>query len=614
MKIIPKFQKGGQFETFFTTYTPIQAPSQAQREPSRSKQSSGDEEKGKLTEKDLFTMLKDIDGLPNEMSAIVYNLMDTFRLSNLTGADPSSLATTYLENLYQVKIAAQNKQKYDAAISAAQKNGAMAEPAISMDGNIVVQNSEGQIDTISLNEYLSNNGQYQPLTVSNLAKLRAYTPQLANNQSIFDIINNSMGFESFQSLVDQAKKMLGSSENIKNGYFSAEGQASKGLALLNSLSEDDRVRALGSVTAEGLYKYKIIDKSQLSQINHLLSYIAASFPDRAKTWAAIKLGTPDKNKALRTLIGQYLLSGNTESHSFEIDYKGSMEDNKNKSGNDITKMDNNMPTRFLQGYGYQSLYTLNPGTSSATQVLSISLPLTNKEDKPIGPNSTLQAAMEGNFSTILDFNNVSLGGNMIHPSLLKGIVATDGRINSIDYPINVELYNKTGEIVPNISPENIRKKQEAESEIKARGINLNDKDSIIQNYDIINKIYQEHQIYPAYNSDGTPTQMWRRFGVINVAADSRIVGDLPDKSLLREIRDDNVIDNLIEIVKDDKFDKNGWFSSDEFYSSTVWIPVKEDYHSARSGLKDTIGQDTALEIKRQLDAASKWNSGKKVSN
>nr|DAT77899.1 MAG TPA: hypothetical protein [Caudoviricetes sp.] len=44
--------------------------------------------------------MKDIDGLPNEMSNIVTNLVNTFQLSNLTGVDPGDLATTYLQNLY----------------------------------------------------------------------------------------------------------------------------------------------------------------------------------------------------------------------------------------------------------------------------------------------------------------------------------------------------------------------------------------------------------------------------------------------------------------------------------------------------------------------------------
>ena len=48
----------------------------------------------------------------------------------------------------------------------------------------------------------------------------------------------------------------------REGIFSNEGQASKGLQLLQTLSQDDRVAALGSVTSEGLYKYKIINKTQ----------------------------------------------------------------------------------------------------------------------------------------------------------------------------------------------------------------------------------------------------------------------------------------------------------------------------------------------------------------
>lgn len=328
MKILPKLQQGGQFDSFFTTYTPvqIQAPSQAPQQGSaRGRQSSEGDEKGKLTEKDFFTMLKDIDGLPNEMNAIVTSLIDTFRLSNLTGSDPGNLATTYLQNLYQVKIAAQNKKKYDEAISTAGKNGSLAEPAISLDGKIVVQNSEGQIDTISLDTYLNNNGEYQPLTVSNLARLRAYQPQLANNQSIFDIINNSMGFEAFQALVDKAKQSLGSFEMTRNGMFTAEGQASKGLALLNTLRQDDRVQALGSITTDGLYEYKIIDKNQKAQLDALTSYIINVFPDRAKVWASIKTRNSNKNEALKDLIEAYLFSGSNYSHSFDIQYKGGID-------------------------------------------------------------------------------------------------------------------------------------------------------------------------------------------------------------------------------------------------------------------------------------------------
>lgn len=343
MKILPKLQQGGQFDAFFTAYTPaqIQAPSQTPQQGSaRSRQSLEGDEKGKLTEKDFFTMLKDIDGLPNEMNAIVTSLIDTFRMSNLTGVDLGNLATTYLQNLYQVKIAAQNKKKYDEAISTAGKNGSLAEPAISLDGKIVVQNGEGQIDTISLDTYLNNSGEYQPLTVSNLARLRAYQPQLANNQSIFDIINNSMGFEAFQALVDKAKQSLGSFEMTRNGMFTAEGQASKGLALLNTLRQDDRIQALGSITTDGLYEYKIIDKNQKAQLDALTSYIINVFPDRAKVWASIKTRNSNKNEALKNLIEAYLFSGSNYSHSSDIQYKGGIDKVRgNSSGSKSSQED-----------------------------------------------------------------------------------------------------------------------------------------------------------------------------------------------------------------------------------------------------------------------------------
>lgn len=327
MKVTPKYQKGGSFDAFFTTYTPIQTESPRQiSESQRSSGNSQSTEKGKLTEKDFFDMIKDIDGLPNEMSNIVSDLMGTFQLSNLTGIDTGDLATTYLQNLYQIKIAAQNKKRYDDVLANASKNGALAEPAISMDGKLIVQNDDGSIGTVSLETYNRDRDKYQDrlLTVSNLANMRRYDPRLVNNQYIFDVIDNSMGYEAFQELLSKATQSIGSSETTGNSMFSVEGKASKGLALLQTLREDDRLRAYGSVTAEGLYEYKIIDKDQLNQINALTSYLAAVLPDRAKTWAAFKTRQSNKNQATKDLVFQLLLGRSQDSHQFDIQYKGGM--------------------------------------------------------------------------------------------------------------------------------------------------------------------------------------------------------------------------------------------------------------------------------------------------
>jgi len=84
MKIIPKFNEG----SYFTVYTPIsekeleraRISSSSKRSSSESDFSSKSSSKGGLTEKDFYNMLKDIDGLPNEMKAVVDNLMNTLSL------------------------------------------------------------------------------------------------------------------------------------------------------------------------------------------------------------------------------------------------------------------------------------------------------------------------------------------------------------------------------------------------------------------------------------------------------------------------------------------------------------------------------------------------------
>ena len=329
MKIIPKFQGGGGFESLFTTYVPVQAPQQTRSvqtsQSERSSRQDSDDDKGKLTEKDFFSMLKDIDGLPNEMQSIVSNLIDTLSINKLTGIELQDLSTIYLQNLSRIRQAAGNRKQYDEVYKRAIENGSMAEPAITIDGRLIVQDKDGSIQKVSLNDFINNKDQYETvLTVSNLLNLRAFNPSFINDFSIFDTVNNSIGYQSFQKLVNEAVNTLGSTQISREGMFSAEGQASKGLELLKTLKESDQIQAMGSVTAEGLYKYKIIDKNQLSQINALTSYMVAVLPDNAKTWAAFKTGQANKNKATRDLVLTYLLGRSQDSHSFDVQYEGSM--------------------------------------------------------------------------------------------------------------------------------------------------------------------------------------------------------------------------------------------------------------------------------------------------
>lgn len=620
MKIIPKYQKGGSFDSLFAVYTPIQvqAPQQTTTTKQSTKQSSKSDN-GELTEKDLYSMIKDIDGLPNDMDVIVGRLLNTVQYENLTGLDTGSLATNYLQSLLQIKKASQNKKSYDDAMLNASKNGSLGEPAISMDGKLLIQNEDGSIGRISVETYNSNREEYSPklLTVSSLADMRKFDPQLANNSSVFDIINNSMGYESFQGLLDKATSSLGSSMFSTSGMFSAEGEASKGLALLNNLGRDDRVKALGSVTAEGLYQYDIIDKNQLQQIKSLTQYILSTFPDRAKTWAAVKTGDTNKNEATEKLVLSYLLSTSSDMHTFNIQYKGSMDkvtgnDSKSnkKSTEDSIKL--NAPMKWLMGLGVRQMFTINVGSNYATQVLANTMPLTDSSKKYLGPNSTLQQASQGEFSSILNLTSASMGMKKIDPSNFGKIVLTDGKISSIDFPYRVL---DDGTIVPDLTKETYDNKMKADREIKQLGIDLTDQDSISRNYKEINNIYVKYGLKPAYNSDGTLSQNWTRFGVINAEASNNALGmdQFDTNPLLQEIQDDSIVDNILQITKEER-DTNSWFFSgvDHFYKGTVWIPTDVSYIAASASSDMDVEQvNKIIEREAALQASKVLTKEKK---
>lgn len=617
MKIIPKLITGGNFFTQYKNISTDTSEDVEERLKKALKASQGDrrysstkeeaEEKGKLTEKDLFSMLKDIDGLPNDIQVIMTDLMNTFQMSKLMHNDIEDLSITYLSVLDRIKNAQANKKAYDEALKNARENGAMYEPAI-LGNQIMVQTDDGQIHSIELETYLNDKDKYHPLTVSNIAYLRANDPDFRYNTKSFEIMNNSVGFNSFQKIIDSAKLSLGSSMDNRTGYFSAEGEASKGLQLLQTLSKDDQVKALGSVTAEGLYEYKIIDKNQLNQIKTLTSYLAHLLPQNIKTWAGWKMQNADTTKATKELIETYLLSGSTNEHTFDINYKGSMEkvtkgssssSDRESNSNDNGKLKLNTASKWLAGFGNKENFVINLGDNNSFIVSANTMPLVDMNSNYLGVNSTLQQVSQGQYASILDLRNASMGMKLIDPNNFGQIILSDGKISSVDFP----YIEENGIIMPDLSKETKDKKEEAERKLKAKGISLLDPQSIKNNYSVINQIYESVGLPAAYNSDGSlKIDKWRRFGVINGKASNKALGmgQFDENFLLQEDNDDNSIQNYTQIIKDENWDYNNWYDingHDHLYKGTIWIPIQVDYHAALAN--ENMYVDDALKLEEK---------------
>lgn len=624
MNIIPKFAGGGDTSSLFTTYRAVQAPqvqaptstrlSNTDKESLSIKGSSEKEEKedtkGKLTEKDLFNMVKDIDGLPNEMKSIITNLKRTMATENLIGVDTGELANTFLSNLYKLKVANDNKKKFDESVKDAKENGSIGEAAITLSGNLLTTDKSGNVKEITLEQYQSNPGDYNLLTNSNLAWLRKYSPKYAfsKNDNAFEIINNGMGYESFQKLLDTAKINLGSYKYEEQGIAGKEALA--GLRTLQGKSDAEKQKLINSVTGDTV-EYATSQDSNVQNVKALITYLSATLPKRARVWAALKTGKSE-DEAVTALVGAYLTSSIKQTDSLKIDIPSEGK-GKGKSGgsSELDKMEMNTPMKFLDGEGISGTYVLNPGTSRAIQVVTNTMPLTNAEGKPIGTNATLQDAVNGEYAGILDMNHATIGGHTLDSSAFGSVILKDGKISSIDYPCTIK---DNGEIIPNTSPKVIKAKQEAEQLLRSKGVDVRKPEDVKKYWKAINAAYKKYGLSDAYNDQGEPTGSWRRFGVVNVTASDKALGmdEMDDNPLLKEVTNDSVIDNLIQITKDDKFNKKGFFNSltgsyNRFYEGTLWIPLDVNYQAAAISTKTTMGQTRALEEAQQArDVRANW--------
>ena len=609
MKLIPKWQQGGQFMPLFAKYNSIQMPQSSfqQSAPAPSRSKSEDSIKGKITEDKLFGLLNSADTLPNETQAIyslitqLYDSVSTF--GSLSTAE--SLSDEYAKVITQIKIANFNKKEYDKAYSEVQKNNGLSEIAVTVDGKIVAYNKDEKVIPVNVKEYFNNPSKYQPLTNSNLLYLRAHNPEYIDNNLIFDTIQNGIGMEKIHSMIQSRLGSLGTTEQNLSGYSIKQQENIKlGLQVLDEASQKE---ISSGMTIDGLYKSKIINKDQKQQALSALNYIYESLPENAKTILKLHSGNmEDPTQGAKSLIGTLITSRLNESKLIDNDLQSNLNvDGAKKEGtseSSLGKMELNTASNFIAGRGQAETFTINPGTIMATQVNATTLPLVKKDGTPLGAGCSLQEISEGQYNGILDWNNVSMGGRHINPTYFNQVLVNDGQIRSIDFPVDANGN-------PDLRPTTIEAKQKADQLMQQAKIDINDPISRANNSETINQILQEVGLNAAYDSQGNIVAgNWRRFGVMNGTADEKTLGVdfLESPYLLEEITDESRIDAILQnleaktkIVPD--FDKNDWgwleFGYDRLLEGTIWIPLNVNYFSAQagSGEKMTVSQGNQLQ-------------------
>ena len=603
--MIFKFQQGGSAIPPLVSYEPAMVTDSGTSEIDTTKESS--KESSDLTDKDLLKMLKDLDGLPNDMQVLTETLQN-FYIDQQYSPFPNTvnIASRYLQALFLMRTANFNRKQYDNAFNIVSNNGGINELAINERGQLVCVNSDGDFKFL-LPEQLKDNPEYAPVYNAELLKMRAYSPELANNNEVLSIVSNGIGMKSILELVSQAITELGSTTKVDEGFTSTSSKE-----LLNGLKAFQKASLEASKngqnfdgTVDNLYKGKLLTQSQAEQAEAALRFIYRSLTPNAQTLLKVKASQPTEEGAVQ-MLGELIQSKITNRTEFTmtIDTPTSKTTNGSpKSGTfDAIKLD---PVSLLQaGYGQKQTITIltGEGRQNGIQVPTVSMPIVSKDGQSMGVGTLSDVATSG-FAGYLDLENVTMGGVRIDPTGFQNVAVNGTQLYTAYLPIDLEKYSDTGNIRPDIDM--LKRLKVAQDEIKEG--NITDKNKI-------NQIYQSYKLPAMFDGNGNVLTNYQKFALINGAAIQQAFQENAEVAeWLSETTDENIVNNVLNIIQKGRgkeeriqFNKKNWYngmfnSYDHVYKGTIFIPVNEDYftYSAAMGESLTPGQAQDIEARQQ---------------
>lgn len=616
MKVIPKLQDGG-FMSLFTQYTPVQspAPSQSARgSASREERGSEREEstKGKLTEKDLFELVSKVDGLPNDTRALVSSLQNMFQMQQITGtSDVSDLASTYLSNLYQIKMASYNKKEYDKAYTEVTKNGGLNEYAITASGQVIVMDEDDNLKQISVAELLKGTSKYRPLTNSNLLYLRAYQPEYINNNQILNTVANGIGMEQVDKMIREKLSSLGTSETVRSGYsVKDDSYIAQGLNVLSQV-ESAAVAGQTGMTLDGMYKNKIITKDQKQQAEAALQYIYNTLPDNAKTLLSIKAGNASNPQAgAQAVILQLITSRMSQTNSSETTWEGTLEQvtksGKGKSGSgsgddglgsDDIKTDPYYNMSRMIGGNPTSL-SINKGTNYQMDVDGINYPsIPGFDGKPIGKTSLENLLVSGLQGVVTDKNAITFGNVVLSSNDFENVMY-DGTGGTMAI-LPTKLSN-TGRKVVDL--EALDRWEAANKQLRDMGIeSIYDPD---HQQEIVQVLYQ-NQLEKLVNvsSGSLDYSALGQFMIVDgYAVDHSSKNTFKDSSFVTKVDETSdeipMIERALSTDKDQsnyKIGVDNWYDHNTVYKGSIYIPITSNQLQALTASGQHVKEGLAIQ-------------------
>lgn len=614
--MIFKFQQGGATPPF-VAYQPVIVSDKrttATQEEALAAKATKESESGKLSSKDLYTMLKEkLKGLPNDVNIAMNQLQQLEQLTSMDfdGSFTQNIESKYLSTLQTMNQLSFSREQYDKALDNVKSNGGLNEAAIDQYGQVYMTN--GKDYKLMSPEEAKQSG-WKQMTNQDLLYLRANDPSLSGKDEILNVVNNGIGIDKVTKMIQDSIGNLGTNSNSETAYATTQqGQLIQGL---NDFIKAAQETGQYDASIEDLYKAQIINKTQASQASQAIAYIYKTLPQNAKSLLKTRTEGGTDKEALN-LVSTLVLSKTSTEKSFTADLEGgptkkSMSKDANAGSKDDTELKTSLPLQVMQDMGGADIapVTIDKGDGVQMSVYgSFFSAINDKKGEPI-VNTSLQnmLAQSGLQDIVKNARSITFGDQKLTPEQLSKITYNNTGVVRADLPVNEDGTVKLS-VLDDFNA--------AMNEIKGLGNASKEQ---------VEAIKAKYHLDQYLKDDGTPDPKHTAPFMLTEGYTTEKNG-IEDTAYVKHIK--NPTDDQIQLIKDSLtvgtgkdarvpdigsswYDPFDWFS-DYIYKATVYIPISNNVGAAVRGGNQNLDYNEALKYEMKYRNFQKMNNAKTTS-
>lgn len=616
--MIFKFDSGGVTPPY-VAYQPVIVSDKrttATQEEALAAKATKESESGKLTSKDLYTMLKEkLKGLPSDVGAAMNQLRQLEQLSAMDFDDTftQSIESKYLSTLQTMNQLSFSREQYDKALDTVKSNGGLDEAAIDQYGNVYM--TDGKNFKMMSPEDAKKSG-WRVVTNQDLLYMRANDPTLASNDNLLNIVNNGIGVSQVTKMIQDSIGNLGTNSNSETAYAtSPQGQLIQGL---NDFIKAAQETGQYDASVEDLYKAQIINKTQAQQAQQALAYIYQTLPTNAKSLLKLKTqGGTDKECV--DLISQLVLSKTDTEKSYTAELLGgptkkSMTKDSTASSKDDSDLKTSLPLQIMQGMGESDIMPITIDRGDGVQMTvngyRFSRITDNKGETIINTSLQNMLAKSGLQDIIKNTRSITFGDQKITEAQLANITYNNTGVVRANLPVNSDGSVKL-DVLEDFNA--------AMNELKNLGKPTKQQiDNIRAKYHLDNYITEDGACNPETTAPFMLTEGY-----------TTEKNGIKDTDYVKHIK--NPTDQEIQLIKDslttgtgdkakspdiDTFDwwnPLDWFGTEDIYKATIYIPITNNVNAAVRGGGQNLDYDEALKYEMKYRNFQKMSKAKTTS-